>query len=181
MADEVNYELILQSLKDLHGGRERNAVANLANVSSYLSEVLKQTEKTSEINWLGFYFASTQEANNHEGAGSDASLVANGVNLVLGPFQGKWACTRIGKGKGVCGKAASLRETVVVSDVNDFPGHIACDGRSHSEIVVPLLSPEDGRVLAVLDIDSARLNTFNQADADGLRKISDWLVSVTDW
>ena len=100
-----------------------------------------------QLNWVGFYFLQDGE-------------------LVLGPFQGKVACVRIALGRGVCGTAAQRRETVVVPDVHAFPGHIACDAASRSEIVVPLL--QNGRLLGVLDVDSPELARFDPEDRDGL-------------
>src|SRR5271163_4707160 len=106
---------------------ERNGLANAANMSALLFQGLP------DLNWAGFYFLQ-------------------GGELVLGPFQGKVACVRIALGKGVCGTAAKRRETIVVPDVHDFPGHIACDSASRSEIVVPLFT--GGKVIGVLDLDS---------------------------
>src|SRR5215470_15343507 len=126
------YRDLAVSLAALLSG-ESDPLANLANASAHLAESLDR------INWCGFY-------------------IARGEELVLGPFQGKPACVRIPFGKGVCGTAAARRETLVVADVNAFPGHIACDAASRSEIVVPIL---DGRVLrGVLDIDSPELSRF---------------------
>jgi L-methionine (R)-S-oxide reductase len=120
---------------------ERHGLANAANMSALLYESLPS------LNWVGFYFLQAGE-------------------LVLGPFQGKVACTRIAMGRGVCGAAAERRETLVVADVHAFPGHIACDSASQSEIVVPLL--QNGRLLGVLDLDSPQLARFDQEDAIGL-------------
>jgi GAF domain-containing protein len=140
------YQQIFEQLQELIGS-ESNFIANAANTSALLFQSLP------DINWVGFYIAEGQE-------------------LVLGPFQGKPACVRIPFGRGVCGKAAAQRSTVIVSDVNQFPGHIACDTASQSEIVVPLLNW--GRMLGVLDIDSASLNRFDEEDEEGLES----LVSV---
>jgi len=118
-------------------GDERNFIANAANTSALLFQSLP------DVLWVGFY-------------------IAEGKELVLGPFQGKPACSRLPFGKGVCGTAASKRKTVVVPDVNRFSGHIACDIASQSEIVVPLLNW--GKVLGVLDIDSATANRFDHDD-----------------
>ena len=137
------YQQICEQLPELIGN-ETNFVANAANTSALLFQSLP------DVNWVGFY-------------------AAEGHELVLGPFQGKPACVRIPFGKGVCGKAAAERRTVVVPDVNKFPGHIACDTASRSEIVIPLLNW--GRVLGVLDIDSASLNRFDDEDAEGLESI----------
>jgi GAF domain-containing protein len=132
---------------------ERNALANCANMCALLYEALPN------LNWAGFYFL-------------------HGRELVLGPFQGKVACVRIALGKGVCGTAAERRETLIVPDVDAFPGHIACDAASRSEIVVPLL--QDGLLLGVLDLDSFQLNRFDQEDAAGLNGIVSVLLQSSD-
>lgn len=116
-------------------------IANLANASALLFHQLR------DVNWAGFY-------------------LMRGSELVLGPFQGRTACLRIALGRGVCGKAAQDRRTVVVADVHEFPGHIACDARSRSEIVVPIIVGE--RLLGVLDIDAPVTNRFDEIDAKGL-------------
>jgi GAF domain-containing protein len=120
---------------------EINGLANAANMCAVLYHGLPK------VNWVGFYFL-------------------HGDELVLGPFQGQVACVRIALGRGVCGTAAQRRETLVVPDVHAFPGHIACDAASRSEIVLPLL--QDGRVLGVLDLDSPELARFDFEDRDGL-------------
>jgi GAF domain-containing protein len=132
---------------------ERNALANMANMSAVLYEALPQ------VNWVGFY-------------------LLHGRELVLGPFQGKVACVRIAMGSGVCGAAAERRETVIVEDVHAFPGHIACDAASRSEIVVPLI--QDGRLLGVLDLDSPELARFDHEDGIGLQGTVDCLLQSTD-
>jgi GAF domain-containing protein len=112
-----------------------------------------------ELNWVGFYFFDGRE-------------------LVVGPFQGKPACVRIALGKGVCGTAAATHETVVVRDVEQFPGHIACDIASRSEIVVPLVA-SDGRLLGVLDVDSPKLARFDHEDQAGMEALArSWLEAV---
>ena len=120
---------------------ETNGLANAANMCAILYHGLPQ------VNWVGFYFLQDGE-------------------LVLGPFQGKVACVRIGLGRGVCGTAAQRRETLIVPDVHAFTGHIACDAASRSEIVVPLL--RDGRLLGVLDLDSPEPARFDVMDQEGL-------------
>lgn len=137
------YQQICRQLEDLLGN-ESDFVANAANTSALLFQSLP------DVNWAGFYIARGQE-------------------LVLGPFQGKPACVRIPFGKGVCGTAAATGETILVPDVSKFPGHIACDPASRSEIVVPLLNW--GKLLGVLDIDSASLNRFDEEDREGLESI----------
>jgi L-methionine (R)-S-oxide reductase len=111
------------------------------------------------LNWVGFYFV-------------------RGGELVLGPFQGKVACVRIALGNGVCGTAAARREAIVVPDVNEFPGHIACDAASRSEIVVPLI--KRGRLLGVLDIDSPDLARFDAEDRSGLSAAVALLLDSSD-
>jgi L-methionine (R)-S-oxide reductase len=127
---------------------EPDLIANAANTVALLFHALP------DINWAGFYFLRHGAA--HE-------------ELVVGPFQGKPACVRIPLGKGVCGSAAAQRTTLVVPDVHAFPGHIACDAESRSEIVIPLLSAE--RLLGVLDIDSPRPDRFDAADRSGLEEL----------
>ncbi len=139
----VFYRQICEQLDQLLGN-ETNFVANAANTSALLFQFLP------DVNWVGFY-------------------LSEGGQLVLGPFQGKPACIRIPFGKGVCGKAAAEGRTIVVPDVNKFPGHIACDTASQSEIVVPLLNW--GKLIGVLDIDSASPNRFDEEDRDGIESI----------
>ncbi len=145
-------ELEKQLAALLHG--ERDAIANQANAAALLWHTLP------DLNWAGFY-----------------RLIGN--ELVLGPFQGRPACVRIALGKGVCGTAATRRETVLVPDVEKFPGHIACDAASRSEIVVPLL--KNGKLLGVLDLDSPKLNRFDAADQKSLQALAAALVAATDW
>jgi len=146
------YQQICRQLQELLGN-ESDFVANAANTSAMLAQVLP------DVNWVGFYLAQGEE-------------------LVLGPFQGKPACVRIPFGKGVCGKAAETGETVIVPDVGKFSGHIACDPASRSEIVVPLLNWN--RTLGVLDIDSASLNRFDEDDREGLESVASvFLASQT--
>jgi L-methionine (R)-S-oxide reductase len=132
---------------------ERNGLANSANMCALLYQMLP------DVNWVGFYFLQ-------------------GADLVLGPFQGKVACVRIAMGRGVCGTAAERREILVVPDVNEFPGHIACDAASRSEIVVPLI--QRGRVLGVLDLDSPELARFDAEDRDGLKASVDLLLKSSE-
>ena len=127
----------------LHG--ERDLIANAANTAALIWDALPG------LNWAGFYLYKSGE-------------------LVLGPFQGKPACVRIAIGKGVCGTAAARRTTVVVEDVHAFPGHIACDSASNSEIVVPLLKGDE--LLGVLDLDSPNLARFGATDARGLEALA---------
>lgn len=147
------YALIEGQAKALLEG-ETNPVANMANISALLNVALK------EINWVGFY-------------------VLNGEELVLGPFQGKPACIRIPLGKGVCGTAAKTRKAILVPDVDAFPGHIACDGASRSELVVPLMAGET--LLGVLDIDSPLLERFDEEDKAGLSNIARLVAEGCHW
>lgn len=147
------YRDLAASLGSLLAG-ESDALANLANASALLAQAL------ARINWCGFY-------------------LLRGEELVLGPFQGKPACVRIPLGKGVCGTAAERRETLVVPDVNAFPGHIACDAASRSEIVVPIL--QDGVPRGVLDVDSPEIGRFDDADRAGLERFIGVLVPLVNW
>jgi len=140
---ELYQELLSQARGLLHD--EYDLVANAANFSSLLYHSLP------DLNWVGFYFMQDG-------------------GLVVGPFQGKPACVRIALGKGVCGTAAKTRETQVVPDVNQFPGHIFCDGDSLSELVVPLV--RHGELLGVLDLDSPKLARFDQEDKEGLEALA---------
>lgn len=142
----TKYALYQEICEQLHGliADEPNFIANAANACALLYHSLP------DVSWVGFYLTEGQE-------------------LILGPFQGKPACVRIPFGKGVCGTAAAEGRTVVVPNVDEFPGHIACDSASQSEIVVPLLNW--GSVLGVLDIDSTSLNRFDEEDAEGLESV----------
>lgn len=139
---QKRYEALLPQIKAVIEG-ESDLIANMANVAAMLHE-------TFGFWWTGFYRVVGEE-------------------LVLGPFQGPMACTRIKKGRGVCGTAWQQEETQVVPDVDKFPGHIACSSLSRSEIVVPVKQGED--IIAVLDIDSAELNTFDHTDRHYLEEI----------
>lgn len=148
LSKEKKYEQLLPQLAGLTAG-ESDLVANLANVAAALKEAFG-------FFWVGFYLVKDQE-------------------LVLGPFQGPVACTRIGFGKGVCGAAWKEARTIVVPDVEAFPGHIACSSLSKSEIVVPIL--KNGEVVMVLDVDSDKLNQFDATDARWLERLSE-LISA---
>jgi L-methionine (R)-S-oxide reductase len=137
------YDELARQLAALIDG-ERDLVANCANMAALIYHGL------SELNWAGFYFARQGE-------------------LVLGPFQGKPACIRIAWGDGVCGAAAARGRAIVVPDVHEFPGHIACDPESRSELVVPLV--DDGRVLGVLDLDSPVAGRFDEDDRAGCERL----------
>ena len=146
------YAQLLAQAKALLAG-ERDATANAANLAALLFHTLP------ELNWAGFYWMKDG-------------------GLVLGPFQGKPACVRIALDKGVCGSAAVSRRTVVVPDVHAFPGHIACDSASESEVVVPVVKA--GRLLGVLDLDSPRPARFDEEDAKGLEAAVAAFVESTD-
>lgn len=137
---------------------ERDFIANSANCAALLFQSLP------DLNWAGFYYLK-------------------GTDLVLGPFQGKPACVRIGPGRGVCGAVAASRQTLIVPNVHEFPGHIACDSESNSEIVVPLLKSDrlvGVRLVGVLDLDSPRLNRFDEVDAQALPAIAAALLAASD-
>ena len=142
MSKTGKYQEIYKQIESVVGG-ETDQIANMANTAALLHEAFG-------FWWTGFY-------------------MVKGEQLVLGPFQGPVACTRIGFGKGVCGTSWSRRETIVVPNVHEFSGHIACSSLSQSEIVVPMF--RDNEVYAVLDIDSKELSTFDETDKDWLEKI----------
>ena len=149
MSKQEDYKLLLAQVKAMVKD-ESDAVANMANVAALIQEAF-------HFWWTGFY------------------RVISG-QLVLGPFQGPVACTRIGFGKGVCGTSWKDKKTIVVADVEQFPGHIACSSESRSEIVVPLFKGED--VIGVLDIDSEKLATFDAVDKEWLEQIAEVLAGV---
>jgi len=140
---EEKYTLLLKQVQALIEG-ETDAVANMANISALLYD-------TFHFWWVGFY-------------------LVRGEQLVLGPFQGPVACTRIEFGKGVCGTSWKEQRTIIVPDVEDFPGHIACSSLSRSEIVVPI--KQNREVIGVIDIDSEHLNTFDETDAKQLERLA---------
>lgn len=146
--EEIYHSLIPQ-IKALIGD-EKDTIANLANVAAALKQALN-------FFWVGFY-------------------LVKGDELVLGPFQGPIACTRIQKGKGVCGSSWELSKTIIVDDVDEFPGHIACSSLSKSEIVLPLI--KDGAIVAILDLDSDKIADFNAVDQKYLSNLCEWLVTV---
>ncbi len=140
----VDIGLVVQQARALLDD-ETDPIANAANLSALIYAWV------ADVNWAGFYFVRGEE-------------------LVLGPFQGKHACTRIARGRGVCGTAWAEQRTIVVPDVHAFPGHIACDAASNSEVVVPIVVA--GTVTGVLDIDSPRLERFSLADVAALESIA---------
>jgi len=147
------YDQLARQLSSLLAG-ERDLIANAANFSSLMFHSLP------DLNWAGFYFLKNDE-------------------LVLGPFQGRPACVRITVGQGVCGTAAAKRVTTIVTNVHEFPGHIACDGASNSEIVIPLLKGE--QLIGVLDLDSPIFGRFDEEDAAGLDRLVSVLIESCEW
>jgi L-methionine (R)-S-oxide reductase len=143
-----------QLATQLHGllAGESDPIANAANTAALIFDALP------EVSWAGFYFV-------------------RGGELIVGPFQGKPACVRIALGRGACGTAAAQRTTLIVPDVNAFPGHIACDAASQSEVVVPLIAAD--RVAGVLDLDSPRLSRFDEVDARGLERLAALFVEAS--
>lgn len=147
----TDYSLMLAQAQAITAG-EDDLIANLSNLSALVYDVM------DDVNWVGFYLTRAPQT------------------LVLGPFQGKVACLRIDFGKGVCGTAASTKETQCVYDVHEFPGHIACDSASNSEVVVPLLV--DGKVVGVLDLDSPTVGRFSEEDAAGLSELGRFIETL---
>lgn len=145
---EEQYQALVSQIDALIAG-ECDLIANMANLSAVLKAQF-------DFFWVGFYLVKKDE-------------------LVLGPFQGPLACTRIAKGKGVCGQAWEQQKTLIVPDVNAFPGHIACSSQSNSEIVIPLIKEES--VIGVLDVDSEHLDYFDEVDARYLQRITERLTS----
>lgn len=145
-------ELLLQAAGVFEG--ERDPWANSANAAALVWELLP------DLNWAGFYFL-------------------RGGQLIVGPFQGRIACVRIALGDGVCGTAAARRESVIVPDVHQFPGHITCDAASNSEIVVPLVA--GAQLVGVLDLDSPSFNRFGPDDAKGLEALATRIAAACDW
>jgi len=139
---------------------EQDLTSNAAQFSAFLFETI------ADLNWAGVYLVKPSKS----GKGSE---------LLVGPFQGKVACSRIAFGKGVCGTAAQERRTILVADVHEFPGHIACDSASNSEIVIPLI--KDGELVGVLDMDSPSLGRFNLEDQLGLEMLAATFVDATSF
>jgi GAF domain-containing protein len=145
---ERQYDLLFKQVDNLLNSADP-VITNLSNITAAINDTF------SFVSWVGFY-------------------ISKGDTLYLGPFQGKVACTKIELGKGVCGTAAALKETQVVENVNNFPGHIACDVESLSEIVVPIIA--EGKVQAVLDLDSREYSAFNDIDKRWLEKICQLII-----
>ena len=148
LTTDEKYKLLISQLESLVL-RDDNLISNLGNVSAALKQSF------DKISWVGFY-------------------LFDGKKLYLGPFQGKVACTNIEIGKGVCGKSALMRKTIIVPDVHQFPGHIFCDADSKSEIVVPLI--KSGKLIGVLDVDSTEFNSFDETDKVFLEQICKFLI-----
>lgn len=146
LSKEDKYKSILPQINSLIEG-EANFIANISNITSVIKHSF------DNFLWVGFYFLDNKNQN----------------ELVLGPFQGRVACTRIALGKGVCGTSAEKKETVIVDDVDNFPGHIVCDSLSKSEIVVPII--KNNVTIGVLDIDSDVLNNFDETDKKYLKEL----------
>ncbi|AXM95890.1 GAF domain-containing protein [Pseudomonas plecoglossicida] len=146
------YNLLAAQVQALFAD-ERDFIANAAQFSAFLYN------QVDDLNWAGFYLNRNEE-------------------LVLGPFQGQVACVRIPFSKGVCGAAAATRQTQRVEDVHAFPGHIACDSASNSELVIPLV--KEGRLIGVLDLDSPKLARFSEADQAGLERLAAIFLALTD-
>lgn len=147
LAEEERYRLLSSQLKALMV-KEDNLISNLSNFTAAIKDTFEK------VSWVGFY-------------------LFDGKKLYLGPFQGKVACTNIEIGKGVCGTSAVKRETIIVPDVDKFPGHIVCDNNSKSEIVVPLIQKD--HLLGVLDLDSHKYNSFGKTDKEYLEEICKFL------
>ena len=151
----IDYKLISAQLKSL-AEDDHNYIPLLSNASALIYDSLP------DLNWAGFYLVKNDQ-------------------LVLGPFQGKVACIHIAKGRGVCGTAWASNETQMIADVHRFPGHIACDSASNSEIVIPIHNKISGDIVGVLDIDSPSLSRFTDADKEGLETFVRTLEDVTEW
>jgi len=149
---QEGYGLLKAQLESLFAD-ERDFIANAAQFSAFLYS------QVDDLNWAGFYLNKAEE-------------------LVLGPFQGQVACVRIAFGRGVCGAAAATRQTQRVEDVHAFPGHIACDSASNSELVVPLV--KEGRLIGVLDLDSPKLARFSEQDQVGIEALVEVFLRLTD-
>ena len=146
------YNLLAEQAQALFAD-ERDFIANAAQFSAFLYN------QVDDLNWAGFYLNRNEE-------------------LVLGPFQGQVACVRIPFSRGVCGAAAAMRQTQRVEDVHAFPGHIACDSASNSELVIPLV--KEGRLVGVLDLDSPKVGRFSEADQVGLERLAAIFLELTD-
>lgn len=160
VAEKINYTNKIEFYKKLNEELAHNLDKHwFTNLSQFSALVFDQLP---DINWVGFYLTVPGEQNSE---------------LVLGPFQGKPACMKIQFGRGVCGTSAQKREAILIDDVDAFPGHIACDSASRSEVVIPLIQGD--KVVGVLDVDSPSLKRFTQEDVAGLKLLSDTLLKTT--
>lgn len=157
-----DYPLLARQLQSILED-ERDLTANAAQFSAFIYDTV------ADLNWAGFYLARPAKK----------AASGTGQELLVGPFQGKVACARIAFGKGVCGTSAAERRTVVVADVHAFPGHIACDSASNSEIVMPVI--KNDKLVGVFDIDSPSLDRFSEADREGLENLLAVFVAATDF
>jgi len=163
MSKKEVYAQVLEQAKSLFDG-QRNWVCNFSNTASLLWHAYHSLPSpSSSVNWAGFYFTDPVKES----------------QLLLGPFQGQVACQSIAFGRGVCGTAAKEAKTQLVEDVEKFPGHIACDGKSRSEIVVPVV--QGGKVVAIIDIDCAELNGFTGEDQEALEELAELLAQSCDF
>ncbi|CAE7033253.1 GAF domain-containing protein [Pyrenophora teres f. teres] len=163
MSKKEVYAQVLEQARSLFDG-QRNWVCNFSNTASLLWHAYHSLPPpSSSVNWAGFYFTDP----------------AKDTRLLLGPFQGQVACQSIAFGRGVCGTAAKEANTQLVEDVDKFPGHIACDGKSKSEIVVPVV--QGGKVVAIIDIDCAELNGFTEEDQEALEDLAELLAQSCDF
>lgn len=160
MHQETNWPSDKKELFSLLASQLEALVAACPPVSALSNAAALMWDALTDINWVGFYLLKEEM-------------------LYLGPFQGKTACTLIPIGRGVCGTAAASQQIQLVSDVHQFPGHIACDSASNSEIVLPLIKGE--QLLGVLDIDSPQFARFDKVDAEGMNKLCDILINAVDW
>ncbi|KAK2061773.1 GAF domain-like protein [Colletotrichum caudatum] len=166
---EEAYEQVLLQAEGLFDG-QRNWVCNLSNAASLLWHAYHSLPQPSaSVNWAGFYVLDP------------VASVPGRPSLILGPFMGKVACQTIPFGRGVCGAAAAARETRLVPDVDAFPGHIACDGDSRSEIVVPVVVDGGDRLVAIIDVDCAVTHGFDDVDRLWLEKLAALLAKSCDW
>jgi GAF domain-containing protein len=164
-AKQLFYKDLLPSIDSLLS-KERNAMAACANVSAVLYHAWNDA-RPKTCNWVGFYLVDTTKTDKQE--------------LVLGPFQGRVACVRIPFGRGVCGTACVKRASVIVPDVHLEANHIQCDSASESEIVVPVIRKEDGRLLGVLDVDSPHKYTWDDTDREALEQVASWVADRCAW
>lgn len=167
LTKKEKYESLIPQIKALIEG-ENDCIANLSNILAALKYSMNYF-------WVGIYFVKRP----HSDLSSSTNISGKGAELVLGPFQGPVACTRISYGKGVCGKCWELKKTIIVDDVDQFPGHIACSSLSKSEIVLPAIN-KNGDVILVMDIDSQSLADFDETDQIYLEKVMEMISGCVD-